>query len=74
MRSKFILAIDISQVQGEFDPANPGPDVRIPYINNQNEDIFQPLFSDTGESRNSVRIRRQNSVWQPSRSSTFCRT
>ena len=29
MRSKFILAIDISQVQGEFDPANPGPDVRI---------------------------------------------
>lgn len=30
MRSKFILAIDISQVQGEFDPANPGPDVRIP--------------------------------------------
>ena len=32
MRSKFILAIDISQVQGEFDPANPGPDVRIPYI------------------------------------------
>ena len=25
-------------------------------------------------SRNSVRIRRQNSGWQPSRSSTFCRT
>ena len=49
MRSKFILAIDISQVQGEFDPANPGPDVRIPYIKNQNEDIFQPLFSDIGE-------------------------
>ena len=49
MRSKFILAIDISQVQGEFDPANPGPDVRIPYIKNQNEEIFQPLFSDIGE-------------------------
>ena len=49
MRSKFILAIDISKVQGEFDPAHPGPDVRIPYIKNQNEDIFQPLFSDIGE-------------------------
>ena len=49
MRSKFILAIDISQVQGEFDPANPGLDVRIPYIKNQNEEIFQPLFSDIGE-------------------------
>ena len=36
-------------VQGEFDPANPGPDVRIPYIKNQNEEIFQPLFSDIGE-------------------------
>ena len=59
MRSKFILAIDISQVQGEFDPANPGPDVRIPYIKNQNEDIFQPLFSSVEEESLSDHLMKQ---------------
>ena len=74
MRSKFILAIDISQVQGEFDPANPGPDVRIPYIKTRTKTSSSRCFPILVNSRNSVRIRRQNSVWQPSRSSTFCRT
>lgn len=74
MRSKFILAIDISQVQGEFDPANPGPDVRIPYIKTRTKKSSSRCFPILVNSRNSVRIRRQNSGWQPSRSSTFCRT
>ena len=46
--------------------------MRIPYIKNQNEDIFQPLFSDIGEFQ---KFRPdpagKTSVWQPSRSSTF---
>ncbi|MDY2937309.1 MAG: SseB family protein [Fusicatenibacter sp.] len=50
-RSKFIMAIDVSQVKGEFDPKHPGPDIRIPYIKNQKEEIFQPIYSDIGEFR-----------------------
>ncbi|MGN0314501.1 MAG: SseB family protein [Fusicatenibacter sp.] len=50
-RSNFIMAIDISQVKGEFDPKHPGPDIRIPYIKNQKEEIFQPIYSDIGEFR-----------------------
>lgn len=49
IRSKFILAIDISQVKGEFHPENPGPDIRIPYVQNDAGEIYQPIFSDLGE-------------------------
>ena len=74
MRSKFILAIDISQVQGEFDPANPGPECASRTSKTRTKTSSSRCFPISVNSRNSVRIRRQNSVWQPSRSSTFCRT
>ena len=63
MRSKFILAIDISQVQGASRTSK-----------TRTKTSSSRCFPISVNSRNSVRIRRQNSVWQPSRSSTFCRT
>ncbi|MCI9148733.1 MAG: SseB family protein [Hungatella sp.] len=49
VRSRYIMAVDISQVEGEFDPQKPGQNIRIPYVKNQEGEIFQPLFSDMWE-------------------------
>lgn len=74
MRSKFILAIDISQVQGEFDPANRDRMCASRTSKTRTKKSSSHCSPISVNSRNSVRIRRQNSGWQPSRSSTFCRT
>lgn len=49
VRSRFILAIDVTNVQGEFDPKKPNPGIQIPYVKTPNGDIFQPIFSDVWE-------------------------
>lgn len=49
VRAKYIMAIDISKVEGEFDPKNPGKNIQIPYMKNQEGEILQPIFSDIWE-------------------------
>ncbi|MCI9500430.1 MAG: SseB family protein [Hungatella sp.] len=49
MRSKYIMAIDVSNVEGEFDPKKPGQNIQIPYLKNQQGEIMQPVFSDMWE-------------------------
>jgi len=49
VRSRFILPLDVTDVQGELDPANPDPNLKIPYIKTPNGDVFQPIFSDAWE-------------------------
>lgn len=49
VRSRYIMAIDISKVEGEFDPKKQGQNIQIPYVKNGEGEIFQPLFSDMWE-------------------------
>lgn len=49
MRSKYIMAIDISKVEGEFVPGKPGQNIQIPYLKNPAGEILQPIFSDLWE-------------------------
>ena len=49
IRSKYIMAVDISKVEGDFDPKKPGQNIQIPYLKNQQGEIMQPLFSDMWE-------------------------
>lgn len=49
VRSRFILAVDVTNVQGEFDPKKPSLGLQIPYVKTPNGDIFQPIFSDVWE-------------------------
>jgi len=49
IRSQYIMAIDISKVEGEFDPKKHGQDIQIPYVKNGEGEVFQPLFSDMWE-------------------------
>lgn len=49
VRSSYVMAIDISKVEGEFDPKKPGQNIHIPYIKNKDGEIWQPLFSDMWE-------------------------
>ena len=49
VRSKYIMAIDISKVEGEFNPQKPGQNIQIPYLKNDKGEIMQPLFSDVWE-------------------------
>lgn len=49
VRSRYIMAIDTSKVEGEFDPQKPGQNIQIPYVKNGEGEIYQPLFSDLWE-------------------------
>lgn len=49
IRSRYIMAVDISKVEGEFDPKKQGQNIQIPYLKNQQGEIMQPLFSDMWE-------------------------
>ncbi len=49
LRSRYIMAIDVTHVEGEFDPKKPGQNLQIPYLKNQQGDILQPVFSDMWE-------------------------
>lgn len=49
VRSQYIMAIDISKVEGEFDPKKHGQNIQIPYMKNTDGEIYQPLFSDMWE-------------------------
>ena len=48
-RSRFVLAIDITDVKGSLDLTKPNPDVKVPYLKNPAGDIIQPIFSDLWE-------------------------
>ena len=49
MRSRYIMAVDVSRVEGEFDPKKPGQNIQIPYLKTPEGDMMQPLFSDMWE-------------------------
>ena len=49
VRAKYIMAIDIGKVEGEFDPKKHSQDIQIPYMKNQEGEILQPVFSDLCE-------------------------
>ena len=49
VRSKFIVALDVTKVEGELDPKKPNPNVQIPFVKTPNGDAFQPIFSDVFE-------------------------
>lgn len=49
IRSRYVMAIDVSKVEGEFDPKKAGQNIQIPYVKNGDGEIFQPLFSDMWE-------------------------
>ena len=49
VRSRFILALDITDVKGKLDLRKPSPDLKMPYLKNPAGDILQPVFSDLWE-------------------------
>ena len=49
IRSRFILALDITDVRGKLDLKKPNPDLKMPYLKNPAGDILQPVFSDLWE-------------------------
>lgn len=49
LRSKFLLAIDVTDVKGNFDLNQPNPDLKVPYLKNPAGDVIQPIFSDLWE-------------------------
>ena len=49
IRAKYVMAIDVSKVEGEFDPKKAGQNIQIPYVKNGEGEVFQPLFSDMWE-------------------------
>ena len=49
IRSRFILALDITDVKGKLDLRKPSPDLKMPYLKNPAGDILQPVFSDLWE-------------------------
>lgn len=49
VRSQYIMAIDTSKVEGEFDPQKHSQNIQIPYVKNGDGEIYQPLFSDMWE-------------------------
>ena len=48
-RSRFVLALDVTDVKGALDLTKPNPDVKVPYLKNSTGDIIQPIFSDLWE-------------------------
>ena len=59
MRSRYIMAVDVSKVEGEFDPKKPGQNIQIPYLKTPDGDMMQPLFSDMWEFQKFGRQRAQ---------------
>lgn len=49
MKSRFILAVDITDVEGEWDPRAKDQKAKIPFVKNKDGNIFQPCYSDLGE-------------------------
>lgn len=49
VRSRFILALDVTDVKGKLDLKMPNPDLKMPYLKNPSGDILQPAFSDLWE-------------------------
>ena len=49
IRSRFILALDVTDVKGRLDLRHPGPELKMPYLKHQNGSILQPVFTDLWE-------------------------
>ena len=49
VRSRFILAVDFSKVEGEIEPGKTNPNVQVPVVKAPNGDAFQPIFTDVIE-------------------------
>ena len=49
VRSRFILAVDFSKVEGEIEPGKANPNVQVPVVKAPNGDAFQPIFTDVWE-------------------------
>lgn len=49
VRSRFILALDVTDITGRLDLKKPNPDLKMPYLKNPSGDILQPVFSDLWE-------------------------
>ena len=49
MKSRFIVAVDITDLEGEWNPKEGNQKVKIPFVKNKEGDIFQPCYSDMGE-------------------------
>ena len=49
MRSRFIVAVDVSENGGNWKPGAKNQKVKIPFVKNKNGDIFQPCYTDFGE-------------------------
>lgn len=44
VRSRFILAVDFSKVEGEIEPGKTNPNVQVPVVKAPNGDAFQPML------------------------------
>lgn len=49
LRSRFIVALDTTDVKGTPDLSKPNPDLKLPFLKNQSGDTMQPIFSDLWE-------------------------
>ena len=49
VRSRFILALEVTDIKGKLDLKKPGTDLKMPYLKNPAGDILQPVFSDLWE-------------------------
>lgn len=48
-RSRFVLALDVTDVKEKLDLTKPNPDVKVPFLKNGSGDMIQPIFSDLWE-------------------------
>ncbi len=49
MKSRFILALDITEIKGKWDPKDPSQKAKIPFVKDKAGNIFLPCYSDLGE-------------------------
>ncbi len=49
MKSRFILAVDVSEVKGKWDPKDKSQKAKIPFVKDQAGNVFLPCYSDLGE-------------------------
>jgi hypothetical protein len=49
LTSRFIVALDVTDIEGEWNPENPEQQVRVPIVSTPDGHKFQPVYTDYGE-------------------------
>jgi hypothetical protein len=49
LNSRYIVAFDVTDVKGDWNPEDPNQQVRVPIVSTPNGHKFQPVYTDYGE-------------------------